>query len=649
MKKIYWSVLVTFLLSLFFYMGQVIAEVYNLTLPEAKATIEVVDWDKSKSATQIYQTLEEFSKTKKLPLYKVTFGTSDDGSMVKNVYYFPSNKPYHYDDSSFEDKVQFKKSSDLTIENPLGSYYLTSSLPKELVSVFKDLGLEVTTSSGFMVSVLAQFFANDLGGLLIFLGLILFVIDVFVFISQSKKLGILALHGRSSLLLAVFPLRFELPLVIAVVAISIWHFPLGLSYFLVLVAIVCLWLGLSHILSLALANHLTTIVEKIKAKKPYKKLLFFNVLIKLLSILVCALSLSQGLADIDRLGKMEKAIAVWQKLPNYLVLNFSSDTSLFPTAHSSQKEIEARDEKARKIVSDLLSIGEETGAVLAESVSSEQAGFSYMVVNHQFLKDIAVYRPDGGVMGDFAKDSFHLIIPENLRKQQVAIEKTMREVIAFHQNVSADENESYVGEIDVTFSRSGQRVFNFNTSDFTQTQVDNPVILVANPVLFGEKVNALVGEMSQGHYLFQEKETVMDYIETHHLTEDFAGLTSGRELGLSKLRQVRSQFYLRLVGVVMSVLVFVVINYFLIMTYLESQKKKLVIWYLFGKSYLTRHKPFLIAMFCLPVLPLVVVMALGLVSLPIVAGILVMDVVMYSSFLLLFEKRERLVMLKQGE
>ena len=42
-------------------------------------------------------------------------------------------------------------------------------------------------------------------------------------------------------------------------------------------------------------------------------------------------------------------------------------------------------------------------------------------------------------------------------------------------------------------------------------------------------------------------------------------------------------------------------------------------------------------------------MALGLVSLPIVAGILVMDVVMYSSFLLLFEKRERLVMLKQGE
>ncbi|MGC4441707.1 hypothetical protein ABXW85_22880, partial [Streptococcus suis] len=69
-----------------------------------------------------------------------------------------------------------------------------------------------------------------------------------------------------------------------------------------------------------------------------------------------------------------------------------------------------------------------------------------------------------------------------------------------------------------------------------------------------------------------EKETVMDYIETHQLTEDFAGLTSGRELGLSKLRQVRSQFYLRLVGVVMSVLVFVVINYFLIMTYLESQK-----------------------------------------------------------------------------
>ena len=76
MKKIYWVVVFTFLATLFFYLSQLIKETYHFSIPHAKASIQVVDWDKVKSSATIYKKLEKFSREQNLEIYKVTFGTS---------------------------------------------------------------------------------------------------------------------------------------------------------------------------------------------------------------------------------------------------------------------------------------------------------------------------------------------------------------------------------------------------------------------------------------------------------------------------------------------------------------------------------------------------------------------------------------------
>jgi len=225
----------------------------------------------------------------------------------------------------------------------------------------------------------------------------------------------------------------------------------------------------------------------------------------------------------------------------------------------------------------------------------------------------------------------------------------MREIITFHQNVKTDYKKLYEGEIEVLVSKANQQIFNFNTSDLTKTTIYNPVILVGAIELFGKNSDVLVAEVSQGRYLFKDTVPIAKYIKTHRLEKDFAGLISSREEALRKLNMIQSQLYLKLVGVVASGVIFAIINYFLIMTYLEVERKKIIIWYLFGKSFLERHAQFLLSMLAISFVTLMIVFWLNMTVFSIISGILFIDTAMYALLLLFFEKRERLTTLKKGD
>ncbi|MGT2763425.1 hypothetical protein [Streptococcus intermedius] len=657
MKKIYWVVVFTFLATLFFYLSQLIKETYHFSIPHAKASIQVVDWDKVKSSATIYKKLEKFSREQNLEIYKVTFGTSPKGHSQKNVYYFPSNRAYRYDTSRLKDKVIFKKSSSLTIENPLGTYYLKKEIPEKFIQLLKELGLKVEIERNMLRLILTQFFSNELGFLLFFLSFIIFLIDLFVSLSLSKKIGILELHGRNIFSLLFGASKIEALLLFMYFLFSAIYFPLGLPFFMTAALLVFFLLQLSHLVSIFVAKGLSSITEKIKEKKPYKKLLVFNVLIKVFVLSVCAVTLFQGFKDVKTLRTTEKTLAIWQKIPNYAQLTFSENTTLISGKYSNQAESEERDQKSRKAIADILSLGEATGGLFAEykkinMLKSEYKTppFSnYMVVNHQFLKEVPIYTPKGDRIGQLTKHKFYVIVPENLISKQKQIVQVMREIITFHQNVKTDYKKLYEGEIEVLVSKANQQIFNFNTSDLTKTTIYNPVILVGAIELFGKNSDVLVAEVSQGRYLFKDTVPIAKYIKTHRLEKDFAGLISSREEALRKLNMIQSQLYLKLVGVVASGVIFAIINYFLIMTYLEVERKKIIIWYLFGKSFLERHAQFLLSMLAISFVTLMIVFWLNMTVFSIISGILFIDTAMYALLLLFFEKRERLTTLKKGD
>lgn len=231
MKKIYWVVLMTFLTTLFVYLGQVIHETYDMAVPNAKTLIEVVEWDKTVSSSTIYERLEEESKHQGVTLYKVTFATSDQGRPIKNIYVFPTEASH--DKIGLTKDSDVKSSQELTVENPLGSYYLSEMVPDDLLKAFEELGLTVNVESNLLKMVLFYFLSGELGYSLIFLFVIIFVIDVFVFVAQSKALGVLQLHGLSPYRLLLPTLSKDMSLITFFVLGGSVLLPFAMNVFLV--------------------------------------------------------------------------------------------------------------------------------------------------------------------------------------------------------------------------------------------------------------------------------------------------------------------------------------------------------------------------------------------------------------------------------
>lgn len=185
MKKIYTIVLLSFLAMFFFYMNQLIRESHHLSLPGARASIEVVDWDKKYSTTQIYKTLEQFTKENKIGIYKVPFGTSVVGKPEKTIFTFPSQQSKKLKEEL--PKEHIIGSDKLSIENPIGSYYLQGAIPEKLVQKFHNLGLKTAVETNFLKQFFLQFLSGELAYVLVFLIFILFIVDLFVYFSESKK------------------------------------------------------------------------------------------------------------------------------------------------------------------------------------------------------------------------------------------------------------------------------------------------------------------------------------------------------------------------------------------------------------------------------------------------------------------------------
>lgn len=157
-----------------------------------------------------------------------------------------------------------------------------------------------------------------------------------------------------------------------------------------------------------------------------------------------------------------------------------------------------------------------------------------------------------------------------------------------------------------------------------------------------------MADVSQGNYLFNNPLTVATYIKDHGLVEDFAELTSGRELALRELNIIRSRISLKVLSMITSILAFIIINYFLLMTYIESQRKKIVVWLIFGKSFWERHGLFLLSMIGLTLLAFTVVFLLQLTTFPIILGLMTLDAFIYTGLLLMCENKECLATIKKG-
>lgn len=649
MRKLYWLTLIIFLASFLNYSTQVSKETYNFTIPHVVSGIEVTDWDRTLSAPQIFKKIEQFAEENDLSLYKVNFGVSNNGNTDKYITAF--------NDKDSLDHLITSDETRLSTESPLGGYYLTENLPNNLTNLFTELGLDFNVTPDFRSIIIFQFFSDSFGWILTWLFLVLLLIDSFSIVSLSKKIGIFLLNGKKVTSIYLKQCIGDLFFSFLLLGGITFYYPEGFWTNIWAILLLLLFLQINHLIALWLVTKKSTISNSIKGYKIYKPLINVIFLTKCLSIIGGTLLISQGYHNMTQLKHIEQNLKVWGEIGHYYTLEFSPYTSLITSPAPNDDLYLSSEEKVRAVVSDILSLGEASGGILVETHhlnsyhidNIKVPSHHYMVVNPQFLKEVSILDRKGNRVVDLNPDTFYLLIPSSLKAYQKEIEKVMRDVIMSHRNIQTDYSESYEGNIVILETLDNQSAFNFNKLELDNSKVHNPVILVGSTALYGEKSDYLVGEVSQGHYLFKDTTEILDYIAKNNLNSEFSGLLSIRETALKELQYVRYQIRLSAIGLISSLAILVMMNIFIILVYLEERRKRVFLMYLHGKKYLERHKNQLGTMLGIPMLSLLVSILIEIDNAIICIYLILIDIVLSNILLFTLEKRNRIGLLKKGE
>lgn len=575
--------------------------VFDTSIPEVELTIQVEDWDKSRSSEEIYHDLKNYAQEKNIDIHKIVFKINENGETEKNIFTFSQDEvsSYQYDDGLLKTKSNFYDSSALLFENVLGGYAVTTQIPEDLVNDFRNFGLDVSIEKFSPFLLISEILFSVLG----FLSLILFfstiVAGMFYKLSQSKKYGVWMLNGKNILSIAFKDYFMDSLLVVSILALFSYLNFIFLRYYVIIGILLLFVFFLFNIVGTASVNKLSTITEKIKGKKDYGMLLYLNLFLKMAVVALTVLFSVNMINKITESQEVINGLAKWEEIGEYYQLYFSNGTSFVSKEKSSLSERKEQSKLNNKKVYPLLTSAEKNGGVLAKSNENELQERSgnplsylennaFMMLNHNFFKVVDVRDEYHKTIGNLPDDRFYIIIPANEKHQTEKIKEEVEAYILLNKSVFVDEAvEPY--EVEILYSEENQQIFNFNSENPQRNLSENPVMLVVSLKAIGENIDYLLSEVSQGNYLFKNYHAVYDEIEKNKLSEEFSGLMSIQELGLELLERNRQEYQMYILSILILMFVYIIIIFYTSLSYIEVDKKKLFLRYIHGSSFIQRH------------------------------------------------------------
>lgn len=654
MNKLYKLLLITALISFLYTLSTIMIDVIDMSIPNLKATIEVEDWDKDKNIADVYADIKTYAQNNNLDIHKIVFATDKDSSPIKKVFTFAkdSESDYYYDRDISSSKVDFYDSSELSTENIIGSYALTTAPSDNLEKDFANLGLTVKIEK-FQLSL---FMLGSLFTTIGVLSLVLFSATIVSsFVSKAarlKKYGIWEINGKSTFLLGFKDFIYDSLIITIIFAGFAFFRPILVNYYIYMWFCFVLCFFLLNIIGTVIVNRQETIVEKIKGKRPYQLYMYVSMAVKVFILIFFIITFHETVKQINESKEIYQGLSMWEQIDDYYQLYFSNTTTLLPTNNVTKEDFE----KAGRKLYPLLENAEKNNGILAmkgelQSISAlDHSGSNPLItINHNFLDVIAILDKDGNKIAGLSENKFYCLIPENHKSNEAAIINEVRSWIYFNQDISGAEDERYEGELEIVYIKSNQKIFNFNSEDPQNTFSKNPIIVLAYLQGLGSQIENLIAEMSQGHYLFHDLEEINRLISENGLENEFFGLVSAKDLGMEILRQVKQEYKLKVMALLFLFVVFIIIQFFISYSHIEIKKKKLFLQYIFGKNFWYRHHDYLKNMFLIIILTSLGAFLINSNYLYIIAGAMVFEIVLLFSTTIIAERFVRLSVIKKGE
>lgn len=656
MKKIYRLLLLFSLFGVFYTTKDVLENQIKDSLPNAQVLIEVVEWEQNRSIDSVFSDIDYYAEKNNLRIHKVITGMDSKGETSKNVYTFSKGiSKYSYHFPSLEENINFFDSGELLNVSPIGEYYLTQSVPQSIKSDFEKMGLYIQIEQINLWYLMLEYLFSAYGLIFFILWGVTLLSYCFVVISNFKKIGLFEIHGRYPVLVGLYGFGTDVCLLsIIALLFSLYQWNL-ITYFIVCWGVLLVFMAFYQGLLYGLFSLVGSIVEKLKNRRPYHKLLTINNLARLLLLVVLSISFQFSFQEVQRFQRMEANLQKWQTIGDYYQLLFNRDTSLLPQEFAKDEASQKlHSQQVNSLLLPLFKDAEQTGSILAGNNEDRKQAYStgfyfdshsLMVVNHNFLNKIPILDAEGNRIVDLDRSRFSILIPKNLEKDRDEILEILRYEIELNRDVYSAL--PYDGDVQVLYIESNQEIFNFNVENLEQAFSYNPVILIVGLNLLVPGIDNLISELSQGNYLFSNVELAKGYIKDAGLDKQFVGFSSAQNSGLALLEEVRNNIILKIFMIVLMVFVLILVEYFICQTYIEIQRKKLFLNYIFGKSWMNRHYTYLLKCLLLNMIAFIILMYYG-VKWQITIIVFGVDISFLVGSLLFSENNQQLEMLKKG-
>ncbi|HEL1624768.1 hypothetical protein [Streptococcus suis] len=656
MKKIYRLLLLFSVLSVFYLAQKVLENHIKNSLPDVQVYIEVVEWNQNRSTDSVFSDLDQYAEENNLQFHRVMTEIDSKGETSKNVYTFSkgvSNYSYHL--PSLKENINFFDSKELMNTSPIGGYYSTQSVPKNIKSDFEKMGLHIQVETINIWYILSEYFFSVYGLIFFILWSITLLSYCFVVISNFKKIGLFEIHGRYPVLVGLYGFGTDVCL-LSVIALFFGLYRWNLiTYFIVCWGALLVFMIFYQSLLYGLFSFVGSIVEKLKNRRPYHKLLSINNLARLLLLVGLSIGFQFSFQEVQRFQKIEVNLQKWQTIGDYYQLLFNRDTTLLPQEFTEDEASQKlHSQQVNSLLLPLFKAAEQTGSILAGNNEDRKKAYStgfyfdshsLMIVNHNFLNKIPILDVEGNRIVDLDRSRFSILVPKNLEKDRDQILEILRYEIELNRDVYSDI--PYDGDVQILYIDSNQEIFNFNVENLEQAFSYNPVILVVDLNLLAPGIDNLISELSQGNYLFSNIELAKGYIKDTGLGNQFVGFSSAQNSGLALLKEVRNNIILTLLMIVLMVFVLILIEYFICQTYIEIQRKKLFLNYILGKSWMNRHYMYLFKCLMLNMIAFIIFMYYGL-KWQIAIIVFGVDISFLVGSLLFSENNQQLETLKKG-
>ena len=549
------------------------------------------EWNKKYNKKRFFIILQKFAHSKNISLVKLRINNFN-GHKSKIVYSFGNdNKDYSlYKDKSVK-KLSNKK---LQLEDLYGVYCTNAKNEAlgDLLSLLHSHQLKVRTEDNSLsFNYILHLLLTELSStnVVIFLGVIsiLFIVMVLEKLYRFKAYGIMKINGLNNWQLFMNDLKREAPLLVAslgliVIFIVVWgsysFTAKGWTTFLPYLLLVLLILFLSFFFLNALSYLVLVLLKPYAAIKGEEHSGAFLLIGYLLKIVLLALI-------------MLNAIALYKNYQIYtrdtsIIKNLSAKENGYSLDLSWHISDKAEDMKVARKVHKLVvespqAIVSKNSQVFRPAIRDVQPeNGNVITANKNFLAKSGLTSKHIKV----SENNVLLLIPKNRLDQLGEAKKELKTFLKFQNKLpNRYRKRTKMPTIQVIPIASDQKVLNYTVRDEILSSISfNPLIIVVNDKLLSD--DFYLSTNSQGMIRFPNLKAMQRLVKRLGLASYTIGITSQQALLSDYVAKANKELLLLTMTTIISLLQLVFIILFVSSTFLQSQRHKMAVYQVFGKS-----------------------------------------------------------------